>query len=223
MSQIIAVDGPAGSGKSSVSKAVARELGFGYLDTGAAYRVLTASALTAGIDLDDEAAVLDLWNSLNYQAPTHPDKQVFIVNGQDFTEVIREEATSSQVSRVAKHLKVRLVMNEGFRAIADGIDHAGIVIEGRDITTVVAPDAPVRVLLTADEDVRIARRQAELGGVDASALTQRDNADRKVVDFMTAADGVATLDSTHLTFDDTISALLAIAKEGLQGGQEGAL
>ncbi len=223
MSQIIAVDGPAGSGKSSVSKAVARALSFGYLDTGAAYRVLTASALSGGVDLDDEAAVLRMWEALNYQAPTNPDAQTFVVNGQDFSEVIRDESTSSQVSRVAKHPQVRLAMNEGFRSIARGIDQPGIVIEGRDITTVVAPDAPVRVLLTADEDVRIARRQAELGGVDASALKQRDSADRKVVDFLTAADGVVTLDSTHLSFDDTISALLAIAKQGLEGDQEGAL
>lgn len=223
MSQIIAVDGPAGSGKSSVSKAVARQLGYGYLDTGAAYRVLTASALAAGVDLDDETAVLQMWESLNYQAPTNPDAQSFVVNGEDFTDVIREEATSSQVSRVAKHPRVRVAMNEGFRSVASGVDQPGIVIEGRDITTVVAPDAPVRVLLTADENVRIARRQAELGGVDASALSQRDNADRKVVDFLTAADGVVTLDSTHLSFDDTISALLEIAKQGLAGVQEGAL
>lgn len=222
MSHIIAVDGPAGSGKSSVSKAVARELGFGYLDTGAAYRVLTASALGSGIDLDDESAVVQVWESLNYHAPTNPDEQVFVVNGKDLSEVIRQESTSSHVSRVAKHPRVREAMNDGFRALAQAIDQPGIVIEGRDITTVVAPNAPVRVLLTADEDVRIARRQAELGGVDASALTQRDTADRKVVDFMSAADGVVTLDSTHLSFDDTISALLAIAHEGLASAQEGA-
>ena len=223
MTHIIAVDGPAGSGKSSVSKAVARELGFGYLDTGAAYRVLTASALSAQVDLDDETAVLRMWEALNYQAPTDPDAQTFVVNGSDFTATIREEATSSQVSRVAKHPQVRLVMNEGFRSIAAGVDQPGIVIEGRDITTVVAPDAPVRVLLTADEDVRIARRQAELGGIDASALKDRDNADRKVVDFLTAAAGVVTLDSTHLSFDDTVKTLLSIAKQGLEGDQEGAL
>jgi len=222
MSHIIAVDGPAGSGKSSVSKAVARKLGFGYLDTGAAYRVLTASALASNVDLDDEAAVIALWESLDYVAPTSPDEQVFMVNGDDFTARIREENTSSQVSRIAKHPQVRLAMNNGFRAVAHSIPAPGIVIEGRDITTVVAPDAPVRVLLTADEDVRIARRQAELGGADASALRDRDTADRKVVDFMTAADGVVTLDSTDLSFDDTISALLAIAREGLDGAQEGA-
>jgi cytidylate kinase len=222
MSHIIAVDGPAGSGKSSVSKAVARKLGFGYLDTGAAYRILTASAIAAGVDLDDEGAVVALWQSLDYLAPTNPDEQVFVVNGNDYTDIIRDEGTSSQVSRIAKHPQVRLAINDGFRVLAESIPEPGIVIEGRDITTVVAPDAPVRVLLTADEDVRIARRQAELGGADASALKERDNADRKVVDFMSAADGVVTLDSTHLSFDDTIEALLAIAQEGLDGAQEGA-
>ena len=216
MTVIVAVDGPAGSGKSSVSKAVARKLGFGYLDTGAAYRVLTRAAADAGVDLDDEHAVERFLSAMDYVPPIDPDDQEFVVDGHRLTDVIREEATSALVSRVAKHPSVRVALNQGFREVAQTSDAPGMVIEGRDITTVVAPDAPVRVLLTADEDVRIARRQAELGGVDASALKERDSTDRKVVDFMTAADGVVTLDSTHLTFEETIEALLDIVNERME-------
>lgn len=216
MSVVVAIDGPAGSGKSSASKAVARKLSFAYLDTGAAYRVLTWACVDAGVDLSDEDAVVDILQSMDYQAPLDPDRQHFTVGGTDVSELIRSESTSSHVSAVARHPKVRQELNRGFRALADNAPQ-GIIIEGRDITTVVAPDAPVRVLLTADEDVRIARRQAELSGVDASALTERDRADRQVVDFMTAADGVVTIDSTHLSFDATVDALSALIEPVVQG------
>lgn len=216
MSVVVAIDGPAGSGKSSVSKAVARKLSCSYLDTGAAYRVLTWACVTAGVDLSDEDAVLGVLQSMDYRAPLDPDHQEFSVDGVDVSQLIRGESTSSQVSNVAKHPRVRQELNQGFRALADSATN-GIIIEGRDITTVVAPDAPVRVLLTADEDVRIARRQAELSGVDASALSERDRADRQVVDFMTAADGVVTIDSTHLSFDGTVDALSALIEPVVQG------
>jgi cytidylate kinase len=216
VSVVVAIDGPAGSGKSSVSKAVARKLGFSYLDTGAAYRVLTWACLNAGVDLSREDEVLGLLHSMDYRAPLNPDTQAFSVGGMDVSQLIRSESTSANVSSVARHPKVREELNRGFRALAESAN-LGIIIEGRDITTVVAPDAPVRVLLTADEDVRIARRQAELLGGDASALSERDRADRKVVDFMTAADGVVTIDSTHLSFDDTVDALLALIEPELQG------
>lgn len=216
MSIVVAIDGPAGSGKSSVSKAVARKLSYSYLDTGAAYRVLTWACVDAGVDLSDEDAVVDILQSMDYQAPLDPDRQHFTVGGADISELIRSESTSSHVSAVARHPKVRQELNRGFRDLADNAPQ-GIIIEGRDITTVVAPDAPVRVLLTADEDVRIARRQAELSGVDASALTERDRADRQVVDFMTAADGVATIDCTHLSFHATVDALSALIEPVVQG------
>ena len=217
MSVVVAVDGPAGSGKSSVSKAVARKLDFSYLDTGAAYRVLTWACVDAGADLSDEEAVVGVLRSMDYRVPLDPDQQNFQVGGVDVSQMIRAEEISARVSSVARHPRVRVELNQGFRALAEKAKE-GIIIEGRDITTVVAPDAPVRVLLTADEEVRIARRQAELSHGDASALSERDRADRKVIDFMTAADGVVTIDSTHLSFDDTVDALSALIEPHREGG-----
>ncbi len=160
MSVVVAVDGPAGSGKSSVSKAVARKLDFSYLDTGAAYRVLTWACVDAGADLSDEEAVVGVLRSMDYRVPLDPDQQNFQVGSVDVSQMIRAEEISARVSSVARHPQVRVELNQGFRALAEKAKE-GIIIEGRDITTVVAPDAPVRVLLTADEEVRIARRQRQ--------------------------------------------------------------
>lgn len=209
MTVIVAVDGPAGSGKSSVSREAARRLGFGYVDTGAAYRILTWSCLHTGVDLDDEQKVVAHLLETAYQAPMDPDGQSFVVHGVDVTDIIREEFVSQNVSRVAKHPGVRTALNEGFRALPGATPLPGVIVEGRDITTVVFPNAPVRVLLTADEEVRIARRAKELGGQDVAAtLSERDRTDRTVVDFLTAAPGVHVIDSTELSFEETIQALV---------------
>ncbi|KGA05862.1 MAG: hypothetical protein GM43_1110 [actinobacterium acMicro-4] len=218
---VVAVDGPAGSGKSSVSKAVARELGYSYYDTGAAYRALAYAVLDAGVDSSNQDAVVALQGSVSYVASEDPDNQHFSVDGVDVTEAIRGHEVSSSVSAIAKHPLVRQGLVDHFRNVIAACERPGIVMEGRDITTVVAPDAPVRVLLTADEDTRIARRQAELAGTAsapsvAQALSSRDRSDQTVVDFMNAAPGVTLLDSTPLTFDETVRELLriiAITKE----------
>lgn len=212
---VVAVDGPAGSGKSSVSKAVARELGYSYYDTGAAYRALAYAVLDAGVDASNEDAVLALQGSVFYLASEDPDNQVFSVDGVDVTEAIRGHEVSSSVSAIAKHPRVRQALVDHFRDVIASCARPGIVMEGRDITTVVAPDAPVRVLLTADEETRIARRQAEVAGTVAApsvaqALSSRDRSDQAVVDFMNAAPGVTLLDSTPLTFDETVRELLRI-------------
>ena len=212
---VVAVDGPAGSGKSSVSKAVARELGYSYYDTGAAYRALAYAVLDAGVDATNEDAVLALQASTSYVASEDPDDQVFSVDGVDVTEAIRGHEVSNSVSAIAKHPKVRHGLVDHFREVIASCGRPGIVMEGRDITTVVAPDAPVRVLLTADEETRIARRQAEVAGTVAApsvaqALSSRDRSDQTVVDFMNAAPGVTLLDSTPLTFDETVRELLRI-------------
>jgi cytidylate kinase len=118
------------------------------------------------------------------------------------------------VSAVARVPEVRLRLNELFRALLAGTDREGIVAEGRDITTVVAPDAPVRILLTASPEVRAARRAGELDGQSASDVARqlhaRDRADLQVVDFMTAAEGVTTVDSTDLNFDQTVDAVIDV-------------
>ena len=138
------------------------------------------------------------------------------VGGTDVTEAIRDPQISAVVSRVARVPDVRTHLIELFRSIMAAEPKPGIVVEGRDITTVVAPDAPVRILLTAAEDVRIARRSAELVGDSALAageqLHRRDQADSKVVDFMNAAEGVTTVDSTELDFDQTVDAVIDVIR-----------
>ncbi|WP_350346938.1 (d)CMP kinase [Agromyces sp. G08B096] len=214
---VVAVDGPAGSGKSSVSKAVARELGWGFLDTGAAYRALAWHAEASGVDPDDEASVVASLDSFDYRIGTDPDGYRVHVGQTDVTDAIREPGISAIVSRVARVPAVRQRLIELFRGIIAAELRGGIVVEGRDITTVVAPDAPVRILLTASEEVRMSRRAAELVGVDASVtgeqLRARDRADSKVVDFMTAADGVTTVDSTELDFDATVAAVIRVIRD----------
>lgn len=227
---VVAVDGPAGSGKSSVSKAAARQLGFAYLDTGAAYRAVTWHVLHGDVDLASEDAIVGTLASFDYSCATDPDAVTFFVGSTDVTEAIRGDNVTSAVSTVARIPAVRACVNSVFHHIMATTDRPGIIVEGRDITTVVAPEAPVRVLLTASEEARAARRAAELpvtasadvasatADVTAAALKARDAADAKVSEFMVAADGVTTLDSTHLSYDETIAALVGLITAGKNHG-----
>ncbi|MCO5294099.1 MAG: (d)CMP kinase [Homoserinimonas sp.] len=214
---IVAVDGPAGSGKSSVSRAAARALGFDYQDTGAAYRALAWFGLERGIELDDPAQVIALLDSFDYLIGLDPDGYFVRVGSTDVTSAIREPRVSEVVSKVARIPEVREWLNNLFRRIMLDGRAPGIITEGRDITTVVAPDAPVRVLLTASEAARSARRAAELDGHSASKvgrdLASRDAQDLKVVDFMNAAEGVTVIDSTELDFEATVDALLKVIRK----------
>lgn len=215
MSVVVAIDGPAGSGKSSVSRAAAARLGFEFLDTGAAYRALTWFALERGVDPSDADAVIALVDDLGYVTEARPDGTIVRAGGVDVTAAIREPRITAVVSDIARIPEVRVALTAMFRATIAASRAAGIVVEGRDITTVVAPDAEVRILLTADEDVRIARRSRELAPESAStaaALRDRDRKDAAVVDFLTAAPGVATVDSTHLDFEQTVQAVLDLVE-----------
>jgi len=211
---VVAIDGPAGSGKSSVSRGAARALGYEFLDTGAGYRALAWLALERGVDLEDAAAVIRLLDGFDYAISTDPDDVRVHVGSTDVTSAIREPRVSGVVSSVARVPEVRVYLNTLFRSLLDAPGRPGIVAEGRDITTVVAPDAPVRILLTADEKARLARRAGELEGQSdadvARQVTERDRRDSQVVDFMSAADGVTTLDSTQLDFDETIAAVVEL-------------
>jgi cytidylate kinase len=211
---IVAVDGPAGSGKSSVSKAVAARLGFAFLDTGAAYRALAWFVVARGMDPADASAVVDALPDFDYRIGTDPQGYRVLVGERDVTDAIREPDVSAVVSSIARVPQVRSWLNDMFRKIMATTDRPGIVAEGRDITTVVAPDAEVRILLTASEQARIARRSAELTEYSTDTvgeqLLRRDEADSRVVDFMNAADGVSTVDSTDLDFDETVEAVIAV-------------
>lgn len=218
MTFTVAIDGPAGSGKSSVSKQVARELSFGYLDTGAAYRALAWHVLDRGAVTSDAASVTAAAADFPYAISLDPDHYWVRVGDRDVTEAIREPRVSDAVSAVARLVPVREQVNALFRSLVEESGLPGVIVEGRDITTVVAPDAPVRILLTAAPEVRAARRSAELTTQDAAAvadaLHRRDAADSKVVDFLTAADGVTVVDSTHLDFAQTVDAVLNVVAAG---------
>ena len=212
---VVAVDGPAGSGKSSVSRAAASRLGFDFLDTGAAYRALTWFALERGTDVADAPAVVALVDDLGYATVATSHGTTVKVGETDVTAAIREPRVTAVVSDLARIPEVRTRLTAMFRATIAATREAGIVVEGRDITTVVAPDAEVRILLTADEEVRIARRSRELtpeNAASAAQLRDRDQKDAAVVDFLTAAPGVTTLDSTDLDFEQTVQAVLDLVE-----------
>ncbi|MEU1973641.1 (d)CMP kinase [Microbacterium sp. NPDC019599] len=220
---VVAIDGPAGSGKSSVAKQAARELGYGYLDTGAAYRALAWHALQHGADTSDSTAVLEVTGDFDYAISLDPDAFWVRVGATDVTDAIREPRVTDAVSGVARVAPVREFLNALFLWLVEHSGRRGVIIEGRDITTVVAPDAPVRILLTAAPEVRAARRSAELTSHDAAsvaeALHRRDASDSKVVDFLTAAPGVTVVDSTELDFDATVAAVLEVVGATLRQAQ----
>jgi cytidylate kinase len=216
---VVAIDGPSGSGKSSVSKEVARRLRLAYLDTGAMYRALTWYCVTTGIDLDDAAAVEQASRDLVLELSTSPLEEYVRVDGADVTDAIREPAISSAVSAVATTLGARTELIRRQRELIEK-HHRRMVVEGRDITTVVAPGAEVRMLLTASEEARLRRRGIQLGGTQndeelAAQVTHRDAKDSAVVNFTKAASGVVTLDSSDLDFDQTVAAALVIVTKVL--------
>ena len=204
-SMLVAIDGPAGSGKSSVSREAASQLGFGILDTGAAYRALAWAALEAGVHLDDEEQILELLDRWRYKITLLGEQQVTVAlsdtaRATDVTALIRTTELSGQVSRVSKHPAVRERLNAMFRELVATSGLPGVVIEGRDITTVVAPNAPVRILMTASPEVRAARRAGELQGLTREQvladIEARDAKDTLVVDFMNPAPGVTLVDTS---------------------------
>ena len=163
---VIAIDGPSGSGKSSVSRAVAQRLDLAYLDTGAMFRALTWWCAQTGVNLDDQSAVAGAARDLPLQMGTDPSSPSVWVGGVVIDEAIRTSEISESVSKVATNLEVRAELRDRQRAlIADSVENSGgVVAEGRDITTVVAPHADVRILLVANQKARLARRAKELHG-----------------------------------------------------------
>lgn len=209
---VVAIDGPSGSGKSSVSKEIARRLNLGYLDTGAMYRAVTWWAMHEGIDWNDTGAVVDAARNAPVEITTDPDTQRVRVGFMDVTDEIRTPEVTSHVSSVATVPAAREVLVQRQREIIEESGR-GIVAEGRDITTVVAPDADVRILLVASEQARMNRRGAQLGGSqNAEALKAqvvgRDAKDSTVVNFSTAADGVLTLDNSELSLEQSVQAVM---------------
>jgi cytidylate kinase len=192
---IVAIDGPAGAGKSTVARLLAERLRFRYLDTGAMYRAVTWLALARGVPLEDGDAVAEL-------ARAHPvtlEHGRVLIGGEDVTDPIRDPAIDRTVSAVACHEQVRAVMRERQRRLAAAGD---TIVEGRDIGTVVCPGADVKVWLVADEAERARRRRSERAGEDeetARELRRRDTRDARQM--QRAADAVE-IDTTSLTIDE---------------------
>lgn len=214
MSMLIAIDGPSGSGKSTTAKLLAGRLGLGYLDTGAMYRAAAAEYLRRYPQGSGGEEAVELVRSCDLAVETSPDSPTFRINGTDVTREIREPRISAAVSGIATNLEVRRLLTAMMRRIID--DHARrIVVEGRDITTVVAPDADVRVLLVADPEARVARRAAEVAGQAShdevtDQVLRRDRDDSTVSNFTDAAEGVTVIDSTWLTPDEVVERIVGL-------------
>ena len=216
----IAIDGPAGSGKSTVSRLVAEALDGGFLDTGAMYRAIAWACLEDGVDLTDREAVARVAEGIDLDLGTDPAGATVVVAGTDITAAIREQRISQQVSAVATNTLVRPILQRRQREVlfSTAAERGFCVAEGRDTTTVVAPDARVRVLLTASDEERMRRRAAELGLEDteetrermADQVLRRDRDDSSVSEFLTAAEGVEQIDTTGLGIEDVVEKVLML-------------
>ncbi|GAA1570822.1 (d)CMP kinase [Actinomadura kijaniata] len=218
MPLVIAMDGPSGTGKSSASKGVARALGLRYLDTGAMYRAMTWWMLRNGVPVEDAAAVAARVDDPVIESGTDPVTPTIAVDGEDVSGPIRSREVTNAVSAVSAVPEVRARMVALQREI---IGDGGIVAEGRDIGTVVVPDARLKVYLTASEEVRAARRARDLAAdpgasvaVVRSEQARRDRLDStRKASPLTRADDAHEIDSTELTLDEVIEAIVRLAKE----------
>jgi cytidylate kinase len=201
--EIVAIDGPAGSGKSSVARAVAERLGWAFLDTGAMYRALTSEALFRGIAIDDQDAIGELARSV--ELVTSP---LVRVNGRDVEEEIRSEPINIAVSVVAANPQVREAMVERQREMARQ-QPKGTVVEGRDIATVVFPNATLKVYLTAT----LAERSRRRGEEGVESVVRRDEADStREASPLRQADGAVVLDTTSRTIDEVVGEIIRCLK-----------
>ena len=210
----IAIDGPAGAGKSTVARLVANELGYIYVDTGAMYRAVTYAALQTGCDPEDGSAVAELAESLDLRLEPGVHGQTVRVDGVDVTQEIRSAEVSRHVSKVAR------------------IERGGIVMDGRDIGSHVIPDAEVKIFLTADVEERARRRHREMleSGSDVTLeriiadLTARDEMDRnRAVSPLVVAEGAWILDTTKMTVDDVVREIVNRCRgvlAGVAGGEQ---
>lgn len=198
---IVAIDGPAGAGKSTVARSLAARLGFRYLDTGAMYRALTWLALEEGVDLAEGAAL----GALAEQNPVSFDGDRVLIRGEDVTDAIRQAEIDRVVSTVARHPEVRAIMRERQRELAEQGD---AVIEGRDIGTVVCPNAEVKVYLVADAAERARRRRTERPEIGAEALaTDLRLRDERDAAQMQSAPDAEVIDTTELAVDEVVDRL----------------
>ncbi len=218
----IAVDGPAGAGKSSISKVVANTLGYLYIDTGAMYRAVTWAVLDQDLNPDDQAQVESILPSLELtMEPSDASCKVFI-KGRDVTGLIRQQTINDNVSKIASYKAVRAYLVERQQAMAQV---GGVILDGRDIGSVVLPDAELKIYLTASVEARAKRRWLEVKGTDneqplveiQESVQNRDEMDknRKESPLVCVEDAIV-VDSSNLTFEETVAHILTLVQETIE-------
>ncbi len=217
---VVAIDGPSGTGKSSVAKELARQLGAAYLDTGAMYRIVTLWVLRAGIDLDDPAAISAATEQVPMSVGSDPDAQTALLAGEDVSTPIRGTEVTGAVSAVSAVPAVRERLVRRQRELAEGSGGA-VVVEGRDIGTVVLPDADVKIYLTASAQARAQRRNAQNvsgGGADEyervlADVQRRDHLDStRAVSPLRPAEDAVEIDTSDMTQDQVVAHLLDLVR-----------
>jgi cytidylate kinase len=207
---VIAIDGPAGAGKSTVARALAERLGFTYLDSGAMYRCVALAALRRDLDLDDDEAMAELAGAVSISL----DGERVGLDGEDVSAAIREPAVSEASSRVSVHPGVREAMVARQREL---IAAGRYVAEGRDIGTVVSPDSPLKVFLTASAEERARRRAEQTGEDPAAVLTAQRERDRRDEtrehSALRAADDAVEIDTTGLSQDEVVARIVSLARD----------
>lgn len=210
--RVVAIDGPSGAGKSTVSKTLATAIEAAYLDTGSMYRAATLAVLRAGVDPSQTAQVTKTVKHAKLEFGTTPDDPFTRIDGKDAGFDIRGDDVTKAVSAVAGNKAVRkFLIAEQQRIIAEA--KQGIVVEGRDIAEVVAPDADVKVYLTADPDARARRRALEVGAEESATkadIARRDGADSKTTKPLEAPEGATVIDSTELPIVEVVAKILAL-------------
>lgn len=215
---VVAVDGPAGSGKGTVTKRIEKEMGFLNLDTGATYRCVALEVLRRKINIKDENAIVQMANEINIEIDNTGDKDIILLNGEDVSEEIRTKEVTAIVSQVSSIIPVREIMVEKQRKLAKGKD---VIVEGRDIGTVVFPNADIKIYLDASEEIRAKRRYEEniQKGMDTTYeeilenVKMRDFTDmNKPFGALKKADDAYVIDSTNLTIDEVVEKIKKLIK-----------
>jgi len=220
---IIAIDGPAGSGKSTVAALLARRYNYINIETGAMYRALAWKALETGVPLDDEAALADLAGKSRIELQAHPNGNRVLLDGNDVTERIRRQDVTEAASKVSVHPKVRAWMVQNQRELGAA---GGIVMEGRDIGTHVFPQADIKIFLDADPEVRGARRflqnpTTHLKETAAADLRERDHRDRTRANSpLVPAPDAVIIDSTHMTLDQVMDNIVEVIEARRNAAQK---
>ncbi len=218
----IAIDGPAGSGKSTTARLLAKKLGYIHIDTGAMYRALTLKALRLNVDLENEQQLVELAQQTSIEFETSDGNLIVLLDGEKVTSEIRAPEVTNSVSTVSKHPKVRALMVQRQQELAR---NGAVVLDGRDIGTVVLPDAEVKIFLTADVSERARRRKKDLAlvGIEADALQleeeirERDRKDstRSASPLKIANDAIV-IDTTNMTIEQQVEKIFSIVNEKLK-------